>query len=77
MELGYDILVTADHGMNADGQHGGTTPEVREVPLYFINPAKGGQGDMGETVSQLQIAPTICKLLELEIPNTMKAAPLV
>jgi len=30
-----------------------------------------------QTVSQLQIAPTICKLLELEIPETMKAAPLV
>ena len=77
MERDYDILVTADHGMNADGQHGGTTAEVREVPLYIIKPAEIGLGDTGETVSQLQIAPTICKLLELEIPNTMKAAPMV
>jgi predicted AlkP superfamily pyrophosphatase or phosphodiesterase len=77
IERGYVILVTADHGMNADGLHGGTTPDVREVPLFLINPMEAGLGDTGETVSQLQIAPTICKLLGIEIPNTMKAAPLV
>ena len=77
MERGYTILVTSDHGMNADGLHGGTTPEVREVPVYFIRPGLAGKGDTSEVVSQLQIAPTICRLLELEIPETMKAAPLV
>ena len=77
MKRGYNILFTADHGINADGMHGGTTPDVREVPLYIIKPAQVGLGNTGATVSQLQIAPTICKLLELEIPETMKAAPLV
>jgi predicted AlkP superfamily pyrophosphatase or phosphodiesterase len=77
MGLGYNIMVTADHGINADGQHGGTTPDVREVPLYLIRPRLTGLGDVPTPVSQLQIAPTICKLLELEIPETMKAAPLV
>ena len=77
MGLGYDILVTADHGINADGLHGGTTPDVREVPLYFIRPRLTGLGYVPTPVSQLQIAPTICKLLELEIPETMKASPLV
>jgi predicted AlkP superfamily pyrophosphatase or phosphodiesterase len=77
MELGYSILVTGDHGINADGRHGGTTPDVREVPLYFIKPGLAGMGDTVEAVSQLQIAPTICKLLEMEIPETMKAVPLV
>lgn len=77
MERGYNILVTGDHGVNADGLHGGTTPDVREVPLYLIKPAATGKGDTHEVVSQLQIAPTICKLLEIEIPKTMKAAALV
>jgi predicted AlkP superfamily pyrophosphatase or phosphodiesterase len=77
MGLGYDILVTADHGINADGLHGGTTSDVREVPLYFIRPRLTGLGYVPTPVSQLQIAPTICKLLELEIPETMKAASLV
>jgi predicted AlkP superfamily pyrophosphatase or phosphodiesterase len=77
MERGYSILVTADHGINTDGFHGGTTPEVREVPLYLIRPGIAGKGDTQETISQLQIAPTICKLLEITIPKTMKAAALV
>jgi predicted AlkP superfamily pyrophosphatase or phosphodiesterase len=77
MEAGYNILVTGDHGINADGWHGGTTSDVREVPLYFIRPGIVGVGDTRQSVSQLQIAPTILKLLELEIPKTMKATPLV
>jgi predicted AlkP superfamily pyrophosphatase or phosphodiesterase len=77
MERGYYILITSDHGINADGLHGGTTPDVREVPLYFIRPGQAGKGEMHETASQFQIAPTICKLLDLEIPETMKAIPLV
>ncbi len=77
MERGYHILVTADHGINADGLHGGTTADVREVPLYYINPGQAGMGCSPTLVSQLQIAPTICKILGLEIPDTMKAAPLV
>jgi len=76
-ERDYSILVTGDHGINADGLHGGTTPDVREVPLYLIRLDAAGRGDTHEVISQLQIAPTICKLLELEIPKTMKATPLV
>jgi bisphosphoglycerate-independent phosphoglycerate mutase (AlkP superfamily) len=77
MERGYRILVTSDHGINTDGFHGGTTLEVREVPLYLIQPDIAGKGDTQETVSQLQIAPTICKLLEIPVPQTMKAAALL
>ena len=77
MERGYHILVTSDHGINADGLHGGTTPDVREVPLYLIRCGATGNGDTHEVISQLQIAPTICKLLGLEIPKTMKAAALI
>jgi len=71
MSLGYNILVTGDHGMNDDGLHGGTTPNVREVPLYLMGASIDGLGDTQEIVSQLQIAPTICKLLGLPIPGTM------
>lgn len=77
MEQNYCILVTGDHGINADGLHGGTTPDVREVPLYLIRPEVPGKGDTNETLSHLQIAPTICKLLAIPAPQTMKAAALV
>lgn len=72
VERGYTILVTGDHGINADHLHGGTTPEQRDVPLYLIKPDLQGAGDTGETVSQLSIAPTICTLLGLTVPKTMK-----
>jgi predicted AlkP superfamily pyrophosphatase or phosphodiesterase len=71
-ELGYTVLVTGDHGINKDGSHGGRTPEQREVPLFMVPPNGQGKGDTGETVSQLQLAPTVLKLLNLPIPGTMK-----
>jgi len=77
MERGYNILVTGDHGVNADKTHGGTTPEVRYVPLFLVQPGVPGKGNTGETISMLQIAPTICKLMGLAIPETMKAPSVV
>jgi predicted AlkP superfamily pyrophosphatase or phosphodiesterase len=77
MHSGYNIMVTGDHGINADRLHGGTTPEVREVPLFLIRPGIRGNGDTGEIISQLQIAPTVCKLLGIEIPETMVHPPVV
>lgn len=75
-ERGYTIFVTGDHGINADGAHGGTTPEQREVPLFVIQPNGPGRDDAGRTVSQLQIAPTVLRLLNIPIPATMKYQPL-
>ncbi len=77
MERGYNILITSDHGMNIDKMHGGTTPDVREVPLFIIRPEALGKGDTGETVSHLQLAPTVCKLLEVPIPKTMKLPSII
>jgi predicted AlkP superfamily pyrophosphatase or phosphodiesterase len=76
MEMGYAILFTSDHGMSPDASHGGTAPGVREVPLYWIQPKVQGLGDTGQTVSQLRIAPTLCQLLGLPIPVTMKHPPI-
>lgn len=76
LELGYTVLVTGDHGINNDHLHGGTLPDVRQVPLYWI-PADGkGSGDTGRQVSQLAIAPSLCGLLEITVPETMTHGPL-
>jgi predicted AlkP superfamily pyrophosphatase or phosphodiesterase len=75
-ERGYTILITGDHGINSDGHHGGTTPEQREVPLFIIPPDGQGKGDTGEIVSHLHIAPTVLKLLDIPIPESMKQTPL-
>jgi len=72
LERGYHVLVTADHGMDAHGSHGGTREEVRMVPLYHL----GGKisGVETEEISQLAIAPTALHLMGLPIPKTMQAA---
>ncbi|HEX2622377.1 MAG TPA: alkaline phosphatase family protein [Phototrophicaceae bacterium] len=75
--LGYTILITADHGISDEGIHGGSLDVMRNVPLYVIRPDLTGAGDTDETLSQLCIAPTLCRLLDLPIPSTMKHAPLV
>jgi predicted AlkP superfamily pyrophosphatase or phosphodiesterase len=77
LEKSYTILVTSDHGISNDCLHGGTTPDVRLVPLFLVQPNMSGKGDTSQMISQLQIAPTICKLLGLQIPETMKYSPVV
>ncbi len=70
--LGYTILVTGDHGINKDGAHGGPALDQREVPLYILCPDGVGYGNTNQVASHLQIAPTILKVLNLPIPETMK-----
>lgn len=74
--LGYHLLITSDHGMNPDGAHGGTTSTMRDVPLYTIRLNAEEKGNTEQTISQLQIAPTLLKLLEIPIPETMSQPPL-
>jgi len=74
--IGYQIIITSDHGMNKDKAHGGTTNEMREVPFFYINSEHKQKGDTKEIHSQLQIAPTICKLLGIPTPVTMKSPPI-
>ncbi len=74
--LGYTVFITGDHGINKDGRHGGAALEQRTVPFFVIQANGQGRGDTGETISHLQVAPTILKLLDVPIPETMKAKPL-
>ena len=76
LEKNYIVLVTGDHGINADRAHGGTLPEVRDVPLFVMRPDQAGLGDTGQTLSQLQVAPTVCALLGIPTPETMRHPPI-
>jgi len=65
MSSGYDIILTADHGMNEFRLHGGNSSLQRDVPLYIFSP-KVNHGNFTEKpISQLSIAPLICALLEI------------
>ncbi|MGX4685468.1 alkaline phosphatase family protein [Vagococcus sp. JNUCC 83] len=62
-ELGYKVIVTADHGMDEYGLHGGNLPQHREVPFYFLSdseilPKK-------EIMSQLELMPFIADLMDV------------
>ena len=66
-ELGYEVMVTADHGMNADKHHGGTEDIMRDVAFYYFGDAEGPDGD--SVLSQLGIAATILERMGVE-PDT-------
>jgi predicted AlkP superfamily pyrophosphatase or phosphodiesterase len=71
MEQGYEIVITSDHGMSDEGQHGGITPEERDVPLFCIGTSiKPGLYD--EVIPQLGMAPLICEMLAIPLNSEMK-----
>jgi bisphosphoglycerate-independent phosphoglycerate mutase (AlkP superfamily) len=68
---GYEIIVTADHGQDERGHHGGRGALQQEAALYYFGPATGPSEDT--VIDQLQLAPTILSRLGAPIPDTMKA----
>ncbi|WP_067725808.1 alkaline phosphatase family protein [Oceanobacillus damuensis] len=71
LEMGYQVIVTSDHGMDDFGNHGGTLPAHREVPLFIISdqlePRIGTK-----PLEQLQLAPLVCHLLGIEKGHKMQ-----
>jgi len=61
---GYTVIVTSDHGMNADGNHGGPGESETHVPFYTIGPDRF-TFDPDVDVRQLAIAGTLCASLGL------------
>ena len=72
---GYSVIVTADHGHDHLQQHGGTTADERDVPIYLVDGSPGRQHS--EEVSTLSVAPTVLTLLGLDVPESMTAPVLV
>ena len=72
LEEGYQVAITADHGMNSLGLHGGPTEDQRTVPLYlFSDKVEAGRFTDTE-VTQLNVAPLLCWLLEIPPAAEMK-----
>jgi predicted AlkP superfamily pyrophosphatase or phosphodiesterase len=70
---GYEVIVTADHGQDARGHHGGTGAAQQDFALYYFGPADGPPAD--QLLDQLQLAPTVLGRLGVPAPATMTAAP--
>ncbi|MCF5709804.1 alkaline phosphatase family protein [Pseudomonas syringae] len=61
LDAGYQVLVTADHGMNNDRSHNGLLPEEREVPLFVLGEAFSLDPDARPR--QTDLCGTLCELL--------------
>ena len=70
---GYEIIVTADHGQDARGHHGGATDDQRDFALYYFGAGRGPAPDV--VLDQLALAPTVLTRLGVAVPATMKVAP--
>ena len=68
---GYSVIVTSDHGMSDDGDHGGPHPDEARVPLYTV----GERFTLDESAytPQTQIAGLLCRLLGIEPPQGVAA----
>lgn len=72
---GYNVIVTSDHGMNEKKLHGGNTEIQRLVPLYMFTTEshKIKKGEFTDCeISQLYVAPLICRLLGMSKSKKMK-----
>jgi predicted AlkP superfamily pyrophosphatase or phosphodiesterase len=72
MEAGYQIVVTADHGMNEHRLHGGNTDLQRMVPLYIISDKVIKGFHTERKFSELFLAPILCRLLEINPSSGMQ-----
>ena len=70
---GYEVIVTADHGQDERGHHGGRGALQQEFALYYFGPGEGPSADT--VLHQLQLAPTVLSRLDVPVPETMTARP--
>jgi len=70
-DLGYDIVVTSDHGMDEFGLHGGTLETHRATPLFILSD-KIKKGFLDNEVSHLQLSSILLYLLGLKTELTIK-----
>ncbi len=67
LDAGYQVLVTADHGMNNDRSHNGLLAEEREVPLFVLGSAFSL--NRAAQPKQTELCGTICELLGVAHDN--------
>lgn len=61
---GYQVMVTADHGMNADNSHSGLLEEERRVPLWLFGDAFDHKSEV--VIRQTHLCGTLATLMGLE-----------
>lgn len=67
IDAGYQVLITADHGMNDDKTHGGILSIERDIPLFVIGKCFSHQQSC--VPKQTEICGVICELLGIQNYN--------
>lgn len=70
---GYEVIVTADHGQDDRGHHGGTGEAQRDFAFYYFGDSPLPPED--EVLDQLALAPSILTRMSVPVPPTMTAKP--
>ena len=70
---GYEVIVTADHGQDARGHHGGTGELQQDFAFYSFGDAEMPGPDV--VLDQLALAPSILTRMGVAVPDSMKAPP--
>jgi len=68
---GYDVVVTADHGQDARGHHGGAGEAQQEFAFYYFGDAVMPEASV--MLDQLALAPSILRRMGVGVPLSMKA----
>lgn len=70
---GYEVIVTADHGQDERGHHGGTGELQQEFAFYYFGDSEMPAPDV--VLDQLALAPSILTRMGVAVPPGMKAKP--
>lgn len=71
----YTVIVTADHGGHLRG-HGDDSPEDMTIPMLFIGESFEA-GKQLEDISILDIAPTVARLMDVEVPREWEGKSII
>ena len=69
----YEVIVTADHGQDERGHHGGAGDLQQDFAFYYFGEAEMPDADV--VLDQLALAPSILTRLGVAVPSTMTAPP--
>jgi predicted AlkP superfamily pyrophosphatase or phosphodiesterase len=70
---GYEVIVTADHGQDMRGHHGGTGELQQDFAFYYFGDSEMPNKDV--VLDQLALAPSILTRMGVPVPASMKAKP--
>ncbi len=69
------VIIASDHGMNVDGNHGGSDMNSIRVPLYLLSPSLPREA-VPRTVYHAAIAPTVAAAAGAALPALSAVPPL-